>query len=176
MIVSAIVAKDQNNLIGIGLEMPWHLPKDFAYFKATTEHHPIIFGRVSFESIGCRPLPNRHHIIVSSDPELDYDNDNVSCVTTLEDAILLAQSFQSDEVFVCGGGQIYTYGLKNNLIDKLYITEIHTKIKVDKWDEEKCVYFPNFGNDDWDLIQIKTHDADEKNKHNMTFMVFERNF
>ena len=33
MIVSAIVATDKENLIGIGKDMAWHLPKDFQYFK-----------------------------------------------------------------------------------------------------------------------------------------------
>ena len=172
MIVSAIVAKDENNLIGIGLKMPWHLPTDFSYFYKTTLHHPIIFGRKSFESIGCKPLPKRHHIIVSRDPKLSYPN--VDCVTTLEDAIALAKTFGNEECFICGGGQIYKYALENKLIDKLYITEVHTKIKVDE--EDKAVYFPNYGNDNWDMTSVKAVDADELNKYNMTFLQFERNF
>jgi dihydrofolate reductase len=173
MIVSAIVAKDKNNLIGIGLEMPWHQPKDFKYFKETTVGHPIIFGHSSFKSIGCRPLPKRPHIIVSRDPELNYEG--VDCVTTVEDAITLAKTFGSDEVFICGGGQIYYYALKNRLIDRLYITEIHTKIHFDEWDGGQCVYFPQISHDDWDMVTIKTADADEKNKYDMTFLQFERN-
>jgi dihydrofolate reductase len=134
-------------------------------------------GRLTFESIGCRPLPNRPHVIVSKDPTLAFDSNNVYCVTTVEDAIALANSLDgSDEVFICGGGQIYAYALDHNLVDKIYATEIHTKIKVDDWDQDKCVYFPQFGNDAWDLTSIKTHDADEKNKYNMTFMVFEKNY
>jgi len=176
MIVSAIVAKDQNNLIGIGLKMPWHLPKDFRFFKETTTGHPIIMGRKTFDSLGSI-LPNRPHIIVSNDPELDYESTVVYSVTSVEDAIILAETLEgSEEVFICGGGEIYSYALKNNLVHKMYITEIHTKIKVDEWDEEKCIYFPDFGNDAWDLTNIKTHDADEKNKYNMTFMVFEKNY
>ncbi len=174
MIVSAIAAKDENSLIGIGLKMPWHLPADFYYFKKTTENHPIIFGHESFKSIGCKPLPNRPHIIVSRDPELTYEG--VDTVTTVEDAITLAETFDSDEVFICGGGQIYGYALNNKLVDKLYVTQVHTKIKVDDHDEFKCVYFPNYGNDAWDLASVKARDGDEKNKHNMTFLVFERNF
>jgi len=174
MIVSAIAAKDENNLIGVGLEMPWRLPEDFKYFKRTTIGHPVIFGRKSFESIGLRPLPKRPHIIVSTDPELNYES--VDCVTTVEDAITLAETFGSDEIFICGGGQIYKYALDNQLIDRLYITQVHTKIIIDIWDQDKCIYFPKYGNDAWDLMKINTFDADELNKYNMTFMVFERNF
>lgn len=173
MIVSAIVAKDKNNLIGIGLKMPWHQPKDFEYFKNTTMGQPLIFGHKSFKSIGCRPLPKRPHIIVSTNPELNYEG--VDCVTTVEDAITLSKSFGSDEVFICGGGQIYDYALKNRLIDRLYITEIHTKIKVDKRDGDQCIYFPEILHDDWDMITIKSADADDNNKYDMTFLMFERN-
>lgn len=173
MIVSAIVAKDRNNLIGIGLEMPWHLPADFKYFKDTTTGHPVIFGHNSFKSIGCRPLPNRPHIIVSTNPELNYEG--VDCVTTIEDAITLAKTFGSDEVFICGGGQIYKYALENKLIDKLYITEVHTTIIVPAKMKDKCVFFPKYRNDAWDLVSVKARDADEKNIYNITFLQFERN-
>lgn len=176
MVVSAIVAKDKNNLIGIGLEMPWHLPEDFAYFKSTTSGYPIIFGRKSFESIGCRPLPNRPHIIVSSDPELDYDDSNVVCVTTVEDAITIAKSYGVNETFICGGGQIYEYALKNNLVDMLYITEVNTEIRVDEHMKDKCVYFPDYTNDNWDLLFVDNFKADEKNVYDMSFFIFERNF
>ena len=174
MTVSAIVAKDKNGLIGIGLEMPWHLTADFKYFKETTVGHPVIFGHKSFKSIGCRPLPKRPHIIVSRNPELNYES--VDCVTTLEDAIALSKTFGSDEVFICGGGQIYKYALDNKLLDKLYITEIYASIKIDEADVFKCVHFPNYSNDDWDLVGIKSQDIDENNKYNMTFLQFERNF
>jgi len=174
MIVSAIAAMDKNNLIGVGLKMPWHLPKDFSYFKSTTTGHPIIMGRLTFESIGCRPLPNRPHIIVSSDPELTYDSDNVFTVTSIEDALALAKTMEgSEEVFICGGGQIYAYAIENRLVEKLYITTVHTEIDVKK--KEDPIYFPMFSHDDWDLTSITTEDADEKNKYNMTFMVYELN-
>ena len=142
MIVSAIAAMDKNNLIGIGSEMPWHLPKDFKYFKDTTMGHPIIMGRKSFESIDCKPLKGRPHIIVSKDPNLNYSS--VNTVTTVEDAIALAKTMEgSDEIFICGGGQIYKYALNNKLVDKLYITAIDTSIFVDfdDWVDNDCIYF-----------------------------------
>jgi dihydrofolate reductase len=174
MIVSAIAAMDKNNLIGIGLKMPWHLPKDFSYFKETTTNHPILMGRKTFESIGCRPLPNRPHVIISSNPELSFESKKVYSVTTVEDAIALAGSLNgNDEIFICGGGQIYAYAIEHKLIDKLYITTVHTEIDVKK--KENPIYFPHFNHDEWDLTFIKTEDFDENNKYNMTFLIFERN-
>lgn len=173
MIVSAIAAMDKNNLIGIGLKMPWHLPKDFAYFKKTTIGHPIIMGRKTFDSLGSI-LPNRPHIIVSNDPELDYESTVVYSVTSVEDAIALANTLEgSDEVFICGGGQIYAYAIEHRLVEKLYITTIHTEINVKK--KEDPIYFPKINHDEWDLVDIRTEDADEKNKYNMTFLIYELN-
>ena len=173
MIVSAIAAMDENNLIGIGLKMPWHMPTDFKFFKATTLNHPIIFGRKSFEAIGSRPLPNRQHIIVSTNPELNYDYDNVFTVTSIEDAIALAMTMEgNDEVFICGGGIIYRQVIERRLVDRLYITKIHTEIPLKKKDDP--IYFPKI-NDDWDMMSIRSVDADDKNEYNMTFLTFERN-
>ncbi|HGC2825968.1 TPA: dihydrofolate reductase, partial [Escherichia coli] len=34
--ISLIVATANNNVVGLNNRMPWHLPKDLQYFKATT--------------------------------------------------------------------------------------------------------------------------------------------
>jgi dihydrofolate reductase len=59
-----IVAADENGAIGLGGQMPWHLPADLKYFKATTLGHPVIMGRKTYASIG-RPLPGRRNLVVS---------------------------------------------------------------------------------------------------------------
>ena len=177
MIVSAIVAMDKNNLIGIGLKMPWRLPKDFKYFKDTTMGHPIIMGRKSFESIGCKPLKGRPFIIVSHNPELYYDDVMVDTVTTVEDAIALAESMD-DIVYICGGGQIYKYALENKLVDELLITSVETYIDVEGKDfnDPELIRFPHFTHDNWDLVSVDMYEAVEKNIYGMNFLVFERNF
>ena len=175
MIVSIIVAKDKNNLIGVGLEMPWNLPSDFKYFKEKTLNHPIIMGRRTFESIGATPLPNRPHVIVTKDYNLSYKFKDVVVVNDIEDAILISRTFEdydTSEVFICGGGEIYAHALWNDLVDKLYLTEVDTKIKVEEHDQDKCVYFPQISHDQWDMVDVKFHEADEKNKY-LTFLEFE---
>ena len=56
--LSIIVAKARNNIIGKNNQLLWHLPDDMKRFKALTTGHPVIMGRKTFESIG-KPLPNR---------------------------------------------------------------------------------------------------------------------
>ena len=64
MKLALIVAKSQNNVIGINNNLPWHLSEDLKYFKRVTMGKPIIMGRKTFESIG-RPLPGRTNIMVT---------------------------------------------------------------------------------------------------------------
>ena len=62
--LSIIVAKSRNNVIGNNNTMLWKLPDDLKRFKEKTTGHVIIMGRKTFESLG-RVLPNRKHIILS---------------------------------------------------------------------------------------------------------------
>ena len=60
--LSIIVAKSKNNVIGKNNKLIWHIPDDLKRFKTLTTGHTIIMGRKTFESIG-RVLPNRIHIV-----------------------------------------------------------------------------------------------------------------
>ncbi|MCK5781140.1 MAG: dihydrofolate reductase, partial [Flavobacteriales bacterium] len=44
MTVKLIVAKAENNAIGKGNDLIWHLPNDFKFFKKTTLGHTLIMG------------------------------------------------------------------------------------------------------------------------------------
>ncbi|MGL4919381.1 MAG: dihydrofolate reductase, partial [Plesiomonas shigelloides] len=64
MKISLIAAMADDRIIGQDNQMPWHLPADFAWFKAQTLGKPVIMGRHTFASIG-RPLPGRRNIVLS---------------------------------------------------------------------------------------------------------------
>ena len=49
--------------------IPWKIPFDMKWFRMNTIGGTIGMGRKTWESIG-RPLPNRHHIVLSSN-EMD---------------------------------------------------------------------------------------------------------
>ncbi|MEY2897421.1 MAG: dihydrofolate reductase type, partial [Pseudomonadota bacterium] len=55
-VLTLIVARARNGVIGRGNQLPWRLPEDLAHFKRTTMGRPIVMGRKTWESIG-RPLP-----------------------------------------------------------------------------------------------------------------------
>lgn len=128
--ISMIASIGRNREIGKGPDLIWPIPDDLRRFKEITSGHPIIMGKNTYDSIG-RPLPNRQNIVISRDPDLKIAN--VDTVIGIEEAIKIANG---DEVFIIGGGQIYTLGLP--FADKLYMT------LVDAQEPNANTFFPEF--------------------------------
>src|ERR1700712_391473 len=88
--LSLIAAHAENGVIGIDNRMPWHLPGDFRYFKATTLGKPIIMGRKTWDSLG-RPLPGRLNLVVSRQAGLVLEGAEV--YPSLEAAVARAEAW-----------------------------------------------------------------------------------
>ncbi len=119
-ILTIIVARARNGVIGRDNKMPWHLSEDFAYFKRTTMGAPVIMGRKTHESIG-RPLPGRRNLVVTRDPQRSFEG--CETVASLAEALALGAAQGVREIFLIGGSQLYAEGLP--LADRLLVTEIH---------------------------------------------------
>lgn len=165
MIISLIVAADENNAIGKGGTMPWHLPDEWKYFRDTTMGKPVIMGRKTWESLpeARRPLPGRRNIVVTRQEA--YDAPGADVVPGVDEAVKLA-STGSDEVFIIGGGQLYGYGME--IADRLYLTRVHTEI------EGADAFFPAVDFLDWREVSRTEHAADERHPFAFTQLVFER--
>lgn len=134
--ISLIAAIGKNRELGKDNKLLWHLPDDLKRFKELTNGHPIIMGRKTFDSIG-RVLPNRTNIVITRNKELSIKNqENVRFVSSLEDAIEVANtSFGNEEVFVIGGGQIFEQAMK--IAEKLYLTIVDREYDAD-------AFFPEY--------------------------------
>ena len=120
--ISLIVAKAENNVIGRNNTLPWRIPAELQHFKQCTMGKPIIMGRKTFESLG-RVLPGRPHIIISRQ-EMTVP-DNCHLVHSLHAAFETGQGLLSennDEMVVIGGAEIYRQAM--NYVDTLYVTEV----------------------------------------------------
>ncbi|MFA0053842.1 type 3 dihydrofolate reductase [Vibrio echinoideorum] len=159
MIISMIAAMANNRVIGKDNQMPWHLPADFAWFKRSTMGKPVVMGRKTYDSIG-RPLPGRLNVVISRDESLEIEG--VTTVTSIEKALALVSDV--DEVMIIGGGSIYESCLPK--ADKLYLTYIDFAVDGD-------TQFPEWG-EGWKQSFSETYQSDEKNKHNMEFVILER--
>lgn len=64
MTLSILVAHDQQRVIGVNNQLPWHLPSDLKHVKSLTTGNTLVMGRATFESIG-KPLPNRRNVVLT---------------------------------------------------------------------------------------------------------------
>ena len=166
MVVSLIVAVSENKVIGKDNDLVWHLPNDMKLFRDTTKGHFVIMGRKNYESIPhkYRPLPSRTNVIVTRQD--DYKAKGCLVVNSVEKAIEIAQKAGDKEPFVIGGGQIYKHAIENNLVDRIYLTRVHTEIEGD-------TFFDDL-DDSWKLVHTDFHPSDDKHSFAFTFQTFER--
>jgi len=120
MSITLVVAMGEGGVIGANGTLPWRLPADLAHFKALTLGHPMIMGRVTYESIG-RPLPGRTTVVITRDPT--WSEDEVEVAAGWHEALALAQSID-DDVFVVGGAQVYAAALAADDVERLVITQV----------------------------------------------------
>ena len=112
----------ENRVIGNAGTIPWHLPEDFKFFKATTMGHAILMGRKTYESIG-KPLPGRENIVLSRTmPETQ----GITIIRSLDE---LKEPTDGRDLFVIGGEEIYRLLLPK--VQELYVTKVPRVIEGD---------------------------------------------
>ena len=155
MLISLIAAMAENRVIGKDGRMPWHLPSDLRRFRRITMGHPVILGRLTYESIG-RPFDGRTNIIITS--RKDYRVAGAIVVPTLRDA--LAACTGADEVFVCGGETIFREAMP--LADRIYLTIVHRTYEGD-------AFFPEIPRD-----FFEAHREEVQGDPPSSFIIYER--
>lgn len=160
--ISLIAAIGENNELGKGNTLLWHLPADLKHFKEITMLHPVIMGRKTFESIG-KPLPNRRNIVITRN--VNYKKEGIEVANSLAGALDLIKN-PNEEVFIIGGGELYKETMP--IADKLYITHIQAS------DNEADTFFPEIIPIVWNEILHTEHKKDEKNPVPYTFSVYEK--
>ncbi len=160
--LSHIVAASENNVIGIKNGLPWHLPTDFKYFKNKTWGMPVIMGSSTYESMK-KDLPGRINIVVTR--KTDWHPKNVFISHSINDAIDKAKESDAKEIFIIGGGKVFSETI--NLVDRIYLTRVHTKVEGD-------TYYPEIDKKKWKLTSEEFHPADEKNNYPFTFEIWEK--
>ena len=162
MIISIIVAMDEQRGIGWSNSIPWHLPLDLRRFKRLTMGHFLIMGRKTWESIG-KPLPGRKMIILTHQNK--YLAEGYIIANSLSEALDLVKRDGDTEVFVIGGGELFSQTIA--LADRLYISYIHTVVPSD-------VLFPEINLKEWIEKEREYHPADKNNEYAHTFVVYDK--
>lgn len=162
MRISFIVAKSENNVIGVGNKLPWHLKDDLQMFKKLTMGHHILMGRKTFESIG-KPLPGRMSLVISTGPRANQDT--VLWFNSLFRAIKQAERNGEAELFIIGGEKIFRAAL--SLVDRIYLTEVKTTLKGD-------AFFPQLSLKNWKKVSELSFTKNEQNDHDFAFQILDR--
>lgn len=142
--------------------MPWHLPKDFRFFKEKTKGHPIIMGRKSYESLG-KPLPHRRNIVISRNPH--FQAPGCELATSLEAALELVK----DEplVFITGGAGVYREAIEKGYVTLIYETLVHAEVEGD-------VLFELPQPENWEVVEVDARQADAQHEYAYTFRTLMR--
>jgi dihydrofolate reductase len=152
-----VVAVARNGVIGRDNALPWHLPKDLAFFKRVTLGHPVLMGRRTWQSIG-RPLPGRVNLVLTRDQS--FVAPGASVVHTLEQAL---NAIPSDRLMVIGGAELFSALMPR--ADTLYLTEVDADVPGN-------VFFPDWDRNDWVEEWRESHATDDKHAYPFSFVRF----
>ncbi len=115
--ITLVLARARNGVIGRDGGLPWHLPADLKRFKALTMGRPMIMGRKTFDSFPA-PLPGRRHIVLTRDR--NWSAAGAEVVHDVAGARALAGE---GPVAVIGGAEIFD--LFRPMADRVELTEIN---------------------------------------------------
>ena len=168
----AIAAMSLNRVIGAGNKIPWHLPEDFKWFKKMTMGNVVVMGRKTFESLG-KPLPNRKNLVLTRHPQrlikqhleifggyhewrggkflkrayqfhfTKLEGKQTTDILIFKSLDKLAPAEFQNDIFICGGSQIYEQALPR--CSDIYLTLVKREI------EGGDAFFPPF-EDKFDLV------------------------
>lgn len=160
--LSIVVAKAKNNIIGKDNKLLWHLSDDLKRFRALTEGHTIIMGRKTFESLG-KVLPNRKHIVFSNNPDFKVNDENVEVVHSL---LQIQEYIESEEeAFVIGGAMMYNFLMP--YVSKMYVTEIEKEFEGD-------TFFPRIDDKKWKEISREKGPEDGENNFEYNYVIYQK--
>lgn len=162
MSISLIYARSEDRCIGRAGGIPWHLPDDFAHFKATSLGHPVIMGRKTYEDHNCA-LPGRLNIVVTRRQGYQAEA-GIELAQSLEQAIAIGEQ-HSDRVFVIGGADFFSRGF--SLADSVFETIVHAHIDGD-------VYIPVYDFTAWTTQVLLEHPQDERHQYAFTILKHSR--
>ena len=157
--ITLILARADNGVIGAGAGFPWHLPEDLRRFKALTLGKPVVMGRKTWQSLPKKPLPGRANIVVTR--ARDFKADGARIAPSLDEAFALAAG--AEEIMVIGGAEIFALAMPR--AGRIYLTEVHLAPQGD-------VHLPPLDPSEWREIAREEHRAPQGFSY--SYVTFER--
>lgn len=137
---SLIACIGKNRELGKNGQLVFHLKDDMKFFRDTTTGHPVVMGRKTWDSLPDK-LKGRQNIVVTS-----RDFDGPDRIIHDIDAFIKEHKDTPEEIFIIGGGQIYSAFLP--YAKNLYLTEVDSSADAD-------AFFPEFDKSNYSQALIK---------------------
>ncbi len=131
---AAIVAMTRDRVIGVDGTIPWHHSADLKHFKTSTYGDAIIMGRITWLSLGGKPLPGRRNLVITH-----HSLDSVETFATITQAL---ETCDDQNLWFIGGAGIYAEGLH-------YCDTIDVTLVPDQIDNTNAVRFPEIDPNVW---------------------------
>ena len=159
--VELVLAVAENDVIGRGNGLPWHLSADLRRFKALTLGKDVLMGRKTYESIG-RALPGRTNIVLTRSAA--FTAADCTVVASLEEARRAARA--QSPLMVIGGAEIYAQCLP--FAARIHLTLVHA------WVADGDTFFAGWRGAEWHEVSRERHEPDGKNSFPYSFITLQR--
>jgi len=143
-VISLVLARADNGVIGKNGALPWRLPDDLRRFKQLTLGKPCVMGRRTWESLPKKPLPGRENIVVTRDEH--FRAEGAVVVHSLDEAL----ARDADEICVIGGAEIYAAVLPRAA--RIHLTQVHGDVEGD-------TRMPDFDRAVWQETMREDHES-----------------
>lgn len=162
--MNIIAAVSSNWGIGKDNKLLFNIPEDMKFFREMTMNKVVVMGRKTLESFpNKKPLPKRINIVLSRNK--DYAPEGVTVCHTPEELLREIKKYNSEDVFIIGGEQIYRLMLP--FCRKAYITNVNSEKEADS-------FMPDFTKLlGWELEERSPEIAD--NGYTFTFDLYRNN-
>ena len=121
--IKLIVCIDLDGNIGYKNKLLFNIKDDMAFFKQQTTGHIVLMGYNTYESLGCKGLPNRFNLVLTS-RELEPAK-NVCAVKSLNGTI---EEYKDNNIrkdlFIIGGASVYNQAIEDRLPDEILLTVV----------------------------------------------------
>lgn len=142
MKITIVAAIGPGRELGSKGDLVYSLRDDMRHFKEYTMGHPVVMGRVTFESFPGGPLKGRTNIVITRNADATFP-EGVLKASSLAEAVALASACEGgDEVMIIGGGSVYRAAME--LATDMELTEVAAEPTV-----EADTFFPEVDGDEW---------------------------
>ncbi|ERH07758.1 MAG: dihydrofolate reductase [Halonotius sp. J07HN4] len=144
----SVAAIADNRVIGDNGGLPWpSIPADKRQYRERIADHPVILGRVTFESM-LDDLPGSAQIVLSRS-ERAFDEPTAYHASGVDGAVEIANSLSADTAYVIGGAVIYD--LFQPYLDRMVLSRVPGEYEGD-------AFYPEWDESAWTLTDTTEHD------------------